>query len=254
MNKATLVLGGSGYIASRLSLNNKNQNFIFLSRTSSFDLSKLDQRISTVINLVASKPDANPYDSYNSNFSFPMSVYNKYRDQEIKWVQINSYYQLQPEVRKFRHYSIHKTLFAQFLTKQKNLSITNLYLPHVFGGMERTNRLIPTISRLNNGIKQRFGNANQYIPLLYIDDALRAILLSIDCEQKEATATPFWSGKLIDLLLNVVGKNVIEQLVYFDRLDPPTFKDPIDFPQPLREFSPQFQLQELKKQIEMRLI
>ncbi len=114
------------------------------------------------------------------------------------------------------------------------------------------NRLIPTIARIRLHQRQKFGSKYEYIPLLYIEDALNAIMLAIETQQQNAAATPFWNERLIVLLEDIVGKNAIDKFAYFDESRLPIFENPIEFPPPLTDFTPQFQMKELKEYIEMR--
>ena len=248
--KFTLVLGASGYIGSHLQRKVEGQNFVFLARTSTLDLIENVQRISTIINLCASPAGAEEEVSFQGNFDYPMSVFNHFKDSRIKWVQVNSYYQLQPKIQHFRNYSLHKAQFAQLLMHQNHYSITNLYLPHIFGGKERGDRLIPTLSRIKLQKVQNLGNRKQYVPLLHIDDALTAILLSVESRQQEATATPFWHDQLNLLLENLFPKQVVDKFAYFDNSNVPIFQNLIEFPPALKNFAPKFQLKELKQYIE----
>jgi len=159
-----------------------------------------------VINLAASEPNATERDSRSANIDFPTSVINHLyqNDHRFKWVQIASYFEYQCGMGRKDHYSLHKLEFRTWLTskcQEYNIELTSLVLPHVFGAGEKPNRLIPSaIYSFQNGIVFKTSAGEQFLPILNVYDACRAISSTLNSSQEICSAFPFWYGRVKELL------------------------------------------------------
>ena len=159
-----------------------------------------------VINLAASGPDATEKDSRSANIDFPTTVINHLRltDHHFKWVQIASYFEYQCSMGRKDRYSIHKLEFRTWLAskcQEYDIELTSLVLPHVFGAGEKSNRLIPSAAySFHNGIVLRSSAGEQFLPILNVYDACRAISCALNSSQEICSAFPFWYGRVKELL------------------------------------------------------
>jgi len=248
------VLGSTGYIGTNLIksfLDRGEIQQISKNNSEQIILSKNEQNI--IINLCASKPNATLDESFEGNFNFQQNVIRRNLDKNILWIQIASYYELQIKLGRVDHYSNHKFHFRKFLNEWSsdhvNFKYKCLFLPHIFGRNESANRLIPSIRQLNLGQKTMFGPKNQQIPLLFIDDAIRAILLSIEANQKVSTAIPIWYDKLNVLVKETVKTKFIDDFSEFHGSAPKYLAKQVKFPHQLINFAPRFTFSELKSKL-----
>ena len=171
-------------------------------------------------------------------------------EKRFLWIQIASYYELQIAHGRSDSYSIHKTEFRKFLNEWEgdhgNFTHKCLFLPHVFGRNESRDRLIPSLKKLNFGKETVFGSKDHFIPILYVDDAIAAIVLVIDASQKISMATPIWYGKLNELVKATVKNESVYELSNFHENKQEYSGAKIDFPQPLVGFTPVFTFSELQ--------
>jgi nucleoside-diphosphate-sugar epimerase len=245
------ILGSNGYIGTNLinMLNNKVE-LQLVTRNNSEKVTFSDKDLNVVINLCSSKISDDPAISYESNFNFQRKILIENEKKQFLWIQIASYYELQIAHGRSDSYSTHKTEFRKFLNEwegeHKTFTHKCLFLPHVFGRNESGDRLVSSLKHLNLGKKTVFGSKDHYIPILYVDDAIAAILLVIDANQKISMATPIWYGKLSELVRSTVTNESIFELSVFQGNKQDYSAVKIDFPQPLVGFNPLFTFSELQ--------
>jgi nucleoside-diphosphate-sugar epimerase len=245
------ILGSNGYIGTNLinMLSNKLE-VQKLTRNNSEKVNFSDKDLNVVINLCSSKINDGAAVSYESNFNFQRKILIENEEKPFLWIQIASYYELQIAHGRSDSYSKHKTEFRKFLNdwegEHKNFKHKCLFLPHVFGRNESGDRLMPSLKQLNLGKRTLFGSKDHYIPILYVDDVIVAILLAISASQKISMATPIWYGKLSELVRSTVKNDSIYKLSVFDGNKQEYSGVKINFPQPLVGFNPSFTFSELQ--------
>ena len=243
ISQKVLVLGGGGYIGSHFRKAYPDDNFIFLKHSNVKLLQpKFYNQIKTILNLSASKLNASKEDSRSANFNFPKEILLRISDQPIKWVQAASYYELQVPKGRSDYYSIDKVAFRNFLfdsvAEKKQLAVTSLILPHIFGGTETDSRIIPTLKKMNNGEVVELGSGNQLLPILHIMDAVRALYQALLSEQLICTPRPMWHGRLHDLVFNLANSSAaFDRVLFSDVLDKHQ-EIVLEYPELLENFSP----------------
>jgi len=248
------ILGSNGYIGSNLINKLKNRTAVQLvTRNNSEKITFSDRDLNVVINLCSSKISDDPAISYESNFNFQREILVENAGKPFLWIQISSYYELQIAHGRSDNYSIHKTEFRKFLNEWESEHVgflhKCLFLPHVFGRNETGDRLIPSLKQLNLGKKTLFGSKDHYIPILYIDDAIAAIILVINSRQKISMATPIWYGKLNELVRATAKTESIYELSDFHENKQDYSAIKIEFPKSLVGFDPLFTFSELQSKL-----
>jgi len=242
-SQMVLVLGGGGYIGSHFQKAYPSKNFVFVGHSDIKSMqSEFYTKVKTVLNLSASKLHASKEESRSANFDFPVEILQQFSNHPIKWVQVASYYELQVPHGRSDYYSLDKTDFRNFLIEmaeiKRDLTVTTLFLPHIFGGNEAESRIIPTLKKMNNGAEVFLGSENQLIPLLHVRDAVRALHQSLLTEQKICTPRPMWHGQLRDLVLILTKPSTSISRVHFtDTLDKHQ-ECALEYPDLLEHFSP----------------
>ena len=139
-----------------------------------------------VINLAASDSNADEKISAEANYDYPLRVLRSAIDKKnykFKWIQVGSYFELEVPMGRIDYYSQDKLKFRKFVTEQstqEKFEITSVILPHIFGANAKIEKLIPSaISSFKARVPFRTTSANQYYPILHVDDAVNAILTSI---------------------------------------------------------------------------
>ena len=140
------------------------------------------------------------------------------------------------------YYSIDKVAFRNFLfdsvAEKKQLAVTSLILPHIFGGTETDSRIIPTLKKMNNGEVVELGSGNQLLPILHIMDAVRALYQALLSEQLICTPRPMWHGRLHDLVFNLANSSAaFDRVLFSDVLDKHQ-EIVLEYPELLENFSP----------------
>ena len=242
-NQKILLLGGNGYIGSHMEKQFSKKNLITLSHSRPVpDEPQFYSKIDAVINLSASKLLAEQEVSRSANYEFPKKILTRLLDHPVKWVQVGSYYELQVEHGRRDYYSSDKISFREILNDSaathRNLSVTTLMLPHIFGGKEPEHRIIPTLSRMKFEQEVVVGSKNQYLPLLHIDDAVRAIKQAIYTQQQFCTPEPMWIGRLEDLVTKLsTTQEVFSKVLFHDHQE--KFQEvELEYPEHLENFTP----------------
>jgi nucleoside-diphosphate-sugar epimerase len=258
LNKIKIaVLGSNGYIGNHLQdfLNLNSVHIIRLSHNDTDIFEKIiKEQPEYLINLAASKATATYEESYIANYLFPLSIYNFFVENNIslkKWVQINSYFQLQIPFGRQDFYSKHKEEFNNLLNlknKDRKFPVTSLFLPHVTGGNEPQSRLLPQLrNAIGQKYKLRVSHGLQFIPVLGIEDACRGIVQSLDSDLIVCSLYPVWYGSLRELLFELCGKMTKEILCFGEFPDPVDATFPrINFPKNLDGFLPKTQFLQIK--------
>jgi nucleoside-diphosphate-sugar epimerase len=198
-----LLIGSTGFIGKALGLYLENHHEVLkVSRSS--DLTNIfgsKVNYDFVINCASSRLTADSFESYESNFNYPLKFLTEINAEH--WIQIESYSQLQIPMGRQDPYVIDKQRFSDYLNLKtfKNPKAYHLYLPHVFGEGDRTERLISSaIFSIVNGTAFETSSGSQFLPLLYISDAVSGIAKFIENPTQEASCLPFWYGSVKDLL------------------------------------------------------
>lgn len=248
------ILGSNGYIGTNLIVKLQNRAELQLvSRNNSEKMTFSEKDLNVIINLCSSKISDDHAISYESNFNFQRKILMDNKKKRFLWIQIASYYELQIAHGRSDSYSTHKSEFRKFLNEwegeHENFTHKCLFLPHVFGRNESRDRLMSSLKQLNFGKETVFGSKEHFIPILYVDDAIAAIVLVIDASQKISMATPIWYGKLNELVRATVKNESVYELSIFHENKQEYSAMKIDFPQPLVGFNPMFTFSELKSRL-----
>ena len=116
---------------------------------------------------------------WDSNFQFPRAVASKLRAPGIRWLQVDSYFNLY-----FEEHSVDKDFYS--LTKREffkelsqnfpGVASTQIFAPHLVGEDEPPHRLFGSIVRcLTDSEELRLGSGDQYVPFLHLKDAVLQI-------------------------------------------------------------------------------
>jgi nucleoside-diphosphate-sugar epimerase len=253
-----LVLGASGYIGKALLDAEQNKvQLIPLRHIDKFDYKSFSSKITTIINLSSSSFASDENESWEANYNYQRDIISSFASDNVKWVQVASYYELQIPNGRTDFYSTTKLEFRNFITsfvkQHSSLSLTSVMLPHVFGGNEVASRLIPTIRRFISGEKVSFGSPDQLIPLIHIKDVVEALLVATNADQSFCLAKPMWQGTLGSLLEVVLQDQDIHELPNFlDNHE--NYKNiAMDFPENLRGFEPKYQMSNFIKDLRLGL-
>ena len=207
--KQILLLGRNGFIGNHL-YNLLINKYDVISVADKIKLSNIENLSPDyVINLCSSAPNANFTDSINANILYPLNILEKLlinRKNNLKWVQIRSYFELQIEFGRNDNYTLHKNAFRNLISEleisNKLLSTHTIVLPHVTGPGEPESRLFPTIRRFNtNNMKGKiFSSGNQFLPVLNVSDACDAIMKFLVSNQKISSAHPVLYLKVSEII------------------------------------------------------
>ena len=198
-----LLIGSGGFIGKALGFHLENHHEVLKVHRSSNLSTIFNSKINFdfVINCSSSKLTSDSIESYESNFNYPMKFLAKTNAEH--WIQIESYSQLQIPMGRQDPYVIDKQKFSEYLDSKlmKNPEVHHLYLPHVFGEGDRSQRLLSSvIFSITSGTPLETSNGSQFLPLLYISDAVAGIAKFIENPRAEASCSPFWYGSVKDLL------------------------------------------------------
>lgn len=253
-----LLLGSRGFLGKALGQNLENiYELVRVDRKTELDsLFKSNQTYDFIINCASSRPDADLQHSYENNFLYPKRFLANVPTKN--WIQIESYYQIQIPFGRVDPYSIEKQRFSEFLDleaeAQNSPQIHHLYMPHIFGEGDRPERLISSaIASFRSGEDFQTSNGSQFLPLLYLSDAVEGIARFMTNPTKSASCSPFWYGSVRELL-ELVCAQFHEVHVQFGRKP-----DPIDvdfprvvFPQSVEGWQPKMQLNEFLEWVKVR--
>jgi nucleoside-diphosphate-sugar epimerase len=212
------ILGGRGFIGSAITreLSKKHIFFIVQPELKNTLDSLIVFKPDVIINACASLPSASEIESRIANFDYPLSVFELILEKltySFTWIQIASYYELELPLGRNDPYTKHKFEFRNLLEiecNSKNKVLRTLILPHVIGKGERPNRLVGTaIKSIRENQELHLENPNIMLPILIIDDAIRALAEFLENDQSIAYAIPIWYGsnrRLIQVIREYLGK------------------------------------------------
>ena len=253
LNKQTvLVLGGGGYVGSHFRNTYPGDHYIFIRHSDIKSIRpEFYKQVKTILNLSASKLHASKEESRAANFGFPKEILQQFSNQPIKWVQAASYYELQVTKGRSDNYSLDKLAFRNFLVElaadKQDLTITALFLPHIFGGSEAESRIIPTLKKMNDGTDVVLGGKNQLLPILHITDAVRALYQALMTEQELCTPRPMWHGRLQDLVRSLAkSSDAFDRVQFTDALEKHQ-ESTLEYPELLENFSPMMSFEQFVK-------
>jgi nucleoside-diphosphate-sugar epimerase len=254
VDQRVLVLGSKGYIGRYLYRFLEKETDVFVHSRRTEEISEVVKKIrpTIVINCSASSLNEKFNNSLEANFLYQSDFLRclTESDAPITWIQLASYYELQIPFGRADYYSHHKSLFRNLLTtmhESEKVRVKTLFLPHVFGLDEKPSRIIPTIrNMILNKIPSNFSKGDQFLPLLHIGDASEAIWKSVFSEEKVTSATPFWHGRVRELVELAVGLDNTS-LAKFDpeNLQVDNFYPRVEFPSKVTNWEPKYSLDNL---------
>lgn len=247
------ILGGRGFIGSKIVENLSNEHFFFIVRpedhNSSTDLLAFKPDI--IINASASLPDADEKDSCEANLNYPLSIFSLIADNffhSMTWIQLASYYELESDNKGMNWYTKHKIEcrnILKHLCSVKGINFRTLFLPHVIGKGERSNRLVKSaIISLQNNMEFELLKPEVKLPILILEDAVSAVRYFLKSGQSIASATPIWYKTSTDLLQEIselLGKKVeVKKLIDKDLSE----SIGVSFPQKVEGWTPKITLKD----------
>jgi nucleoside-diphosphate-sugar epimerase len=253
-----LLLGPNGFVGKALGakLEVIHELVSVYRETNLVDFFESEQIFDFVINCASSHPMADSRDSNESNFLYPKRFFNNLSF--AHWIQIESYFQLQIPFGRIDPYSIEKEKFSRFLDENSHYPesplVSHLYLPHIFGEGDRPERLISSaIANFNSGHDFHTSSGTQFLPLLYISDAVEGIVRFIERPTEQAACVPFWYGSVRDLLDLMASQFSQSRVIYGSNPDPVDACFPrVEFPQCVDGWKPKMQLAEFLEWVRVR--
>ena len=195
-----LILGGQGFLGSILKKEfEKNQTLTFFYNrdtntvtdrncgiTVSFDEYLSSHTSFNVVNLLAAWGDStNESIIKYANFDLPLYIFNKIAatGKKLLWVQISSYfyfYFVKTGIDKDRYSfwkrSLSDSLKGYLKVNTENLSILEVYLPHLYGENDKSNRLIKVLTSPDSeNIVVKLSSGLQILPILNVQDCARGV-------------------------------------------------------------------------------
>jgi nucleoside-diphosphate-sugar epimerase len=185
------ILGSSGFIGSRLSrsLTNQGHQIFLCSRKQELKCQNTSDWVEhsgnefeeprVVINLVGAWRNCSQNEVVDANYSYPAKILREEGELQgpLLWIQASSYFQL---YKKFYGvdkdlYSKSKQNFSELLkldsNKSSKLSVIDIFLPHIIGAGEPTERIFPLLAK---ALLQRqtldLGSGSAIMPLLDVED------------------------------------------------------------------------------------
>lgn len=243
-----LLLGSNGFVGKALGAKlEASHELVRLNReTELINFFESGQIFDLVINCASSHPSASASESHDSNFLYPKRFFDNVVFSH--WIQIESYFQLQIPFGRNDPYSIEKEKFTRFLDGKSSLPkaplVSHLYMPHIFGEGDRPERLISSaISHFINGHDFRTSIGTQFLPLLYISDAVDGIVRFIEYPTQHAACVPFWYGRVRELLDLIALQFTKPHVVYGSYPDPVDAEYPrVQFPSCVDGWKPKMEL------------
>lgn len=221
MKQKVLVLGGNGFIGSHLisTLQEIYEVIDFDRRVNSIEKIISNKFPDYVINCSASQANAKSMDSFEANIEFQMRCIKlllKNNENSFKWIQVASYFELQIPLGRRDNYSIDKQIcrsILQRLEEEGFIELTTIFLPHVFGAGENSNRIIPSLTKnLQNGQIAEISRGEQFLPILGVEDCCLAIAAAIKTDQRICSAAPIWYDS-VKILASIMEKAISRGVV-----------------------------------------
>jgi len=214
------ILGGRGFIGSNIVKNLSMEHSFFIVKPEVHgNLNDLiNFKPDVIINACSSLPNASEVDSWTANFDYPLNVFefiSNNLNSSFTWIQIASYYELELPAGRSDSYSKHKyelRSLLQTLCVSKGLEFRTLFLPHVVGKGERSNRLINSVvDSIQSNTDFVLQNPEVKLPVLIIDDVVASVNQFMTGNQSVAFATPTWyksNLELIEEITSFLGKGL----------------------------------------------
>lgn len=248
MKQKVLVLGGNGFIGKNLKtmLNTQYDVIDFNRDTHTLEEIVSKSSIDIVINCSASKANASILESFEANIKFQMEcieLFLKYQNIPIKWIQVGSYFELQIPFGRKDNYSLDKRICRTILYRlelERIIGLTTIFLPHIFGIGENTNRIIPYLtSNLGNGLITEISRGEQFLPILGVEDCCLAIIAAIPTDQLDCSAEPIWYDR-VNLLAQIMETAISKGRIEINHEKESVDNDfpRVEFPQRVKNWSP----------------
>jgi nucleoside-diphosphate-sugar epimerase len=253
-----LLLGSNGFIgkALGLKLERKHELVKVDRKTDLVSFFKSEETYDFTINCSSSSPNADPFQSHESNFLYPREFFANVKSRN--WIQIESYFQIQIALGRADSYSIEKQRFSAFLDEEAatrgSPQIHHLYMPHVFGEGDRPERLISAaISSFRSGEDFQTSTGSQFLPLLHVSDAVDGITRFMQNPTKSASCTPFWYGSVKELLDLISAQFPGVRILYGRNTDPADADFPrVEFPPSVEGWQPKMQLNDFLRWVKVQ--
>ena len=245
-----LLLGSDGFIGKALAARlASSHQVVKVNRDTNLEkLFKVNQTFDFVINCVSSKPSSDVSESNESNFEYPKRIFEGVDTK--RWVQLESYFQLQISMGRQDYYTLDKQRFSDYLDTrvktESSPSIHHLFMPHVFGEGDRPGRLISSaILAMKSGSILEASSGTQYLPILHITDAVSGIVSFLDNPTKEASCLPFWYGQVRELITIISSVCHSSRVSFGVKTDPSDANfSPVQFPSAVKDWNTGMQLNE----------
>lgn len=260
MNKKVLVLGGNGFIGRHLkaTLDTNYQVIDYNRATHTLEDIVSNSSIDIVINCSASKANASILESFEANVKFQMeciALLTKYQTIPPKWIQVASYFELQIPFGRKDNYSLDKKICRTILRRLEAdgvIGLTTIFLPHIFGSGENTNRIIPYItSNLQKSLVTEISRGEQFLPILSVEDCCDAITSAILSDQLNCSAEPIWYDRvknLAQIMETSISKGKIEINLKKESVDNGFPK--VEFPARVKDWSPKLTFESFISQLD----
>ena len=164
-----------------------------------------------VINCASSRNSRNEESSQQGNFEYPKRVLEllvKVRDLRIRWIQIETYWQYSKTSLPDESYVLWKNRFSALLTessRNENLVIEKLALPHLIGPFDDLNRFLPKLfSKLVKNENAIANAPNEGFYLADVRDVANYLICNVnDIETNQDLAArlfPFYELPLCEIV------------------------------------------------------
>ena len=125
-------------------------------------------------------------------------------------------------------------------TLEEIIGLTTIFLPHIFGTGENTNRIIPYLtSNLGKGLITEISQGEQFLPILGVEDCCLAIIAGIPTDQFECSAEPIWYDRvnlLAQIMETTISKGKVE--INHEKKSVDNAFPRVEFPQRVKNWSP----------------
>ena len=204
------ILGARGFIGSHLAqiLTNHGHEIFLSSRKQEPETQNtLDwiehsrnmfEEPRVIINLVGAWRNCNQKEVVDANYSYPARILKEEIELQgpLVWVQASSYFQLYKDFYGVDKdlYSESKGNFSELLklesTRSPNLTIFDIFLPHIIGLGEPVERIFPLLAKAYlQRQKLDLGSGSAIMPLLDVEDVSNDILELLSSYQKTRSAS-----------------------------------------------------------------
>lgn len=210
-----------------------------------------------VINCSASTANAKSLESFEANIEFQMEcikLLRKYSKEPVKWVQVASYFELQIPMGRKDNYSLDKQICRSLLNRLKEnglIELTIIFLPHVFGEGENSNRIIPSITKsLQSGQVTEISRGEQFLPILGVKDCCAAIIAAILTDQLICSAAPIWYDRvklLASKIENAISRGEVR--VNPEKMSIDNSFPKVEFPPMVKNWAPRMNFNDFMSQL-----